>query len=208
MNNARHSVFVIDDDAAVRDSLLYLLRGEGVRARGFASGADFFANLPEDRSACVVTDMRMPGMDGGEVVRRLGELTDRAWPVIVITGHADVPMAVQLMKAGVIDFIEKPFDPTRMIETVKGALDQLDDLSARQERRLEVDRKLSTLTPRERQVFDALIEGRSNKEIALALSISPRTVEIFRSKVMDKMQADSLSALVRMGLSATRAAGA
>jgi len=203
MNNVRHSVFVIDDDAAVRDALLHLLRSEGVRARGFASGADFFANLPEDRSACVVTDIRMPGMDGGEVVRRLSELTDRAWPVIVFTGHADVPMAVQLMKAGVIDFIEKPFDPIRMIETVKGALERLDDLSARQEERLEVDRRMGLLTPRERQVFDALIEGRSNKEIALLLSISPRTVEIFRSKVMDKMQADSLSALVRMGLSAS-----
>lgn len=208
MTQVRHSVFVIDDDAAVRDSLLHLLRGEGVRARGFASGADFFANLPEDRSACVITDIRMPGMDGGEVVRRLALLNDRTWPVIVFTGHADVPMAVQLMKAGVIDFIEKPFDPSRMIETVKGALDQLDDLSARHELRLEVDRKLALLTPRERQVFDALIEGKSNKEIAQLLSISPRTVEIFRSKVMDKMQADSLSALVRMGLSASPDAGA
>lgn len=208
MSNIRHSVFVIDDDAAVRDSLLHLLRSEGVRARGFASGADFFANLPEDRSACVITDIRMPGMDGSEVVRRLAALTDRAWPVIVFTGHADVPMAVQLMKAGVIDFIEKPFDPIRMIETVKGTLDSLDDLSAQQDRRLEVDRKLGLLTPRERQVFSALIEGRSNKEIALLLEISPRTVEIFRSKVMDKMQADSLSALVRMGMSASPTSGA
>lgn len=208
MSNIRHSVFVIDDDAAVRDSLLHLLRSEGVRARGFASGADFFANLPEDRSACVITDIRMPGMDGGEVVRRLSQMTDRTWPVIVFTGHADVPMAVQLMKAGVIDFIEKPFEPSRMIETVKGTLDRLDDISARQALRLEVTRKLGLLTPRERQVFDALIDGRSNKEIALLLSISPRTVEIFRSKVMDKMQADSLSALVRMGLSATSDAAA
>lgn len=205
MSNIQHSVFVIDDDAAVRDSLLHLLRSEGIRARSFASGADFFANLPEDRSACVITDIRMPGMDGGEVVRRLGELNNRTWPVIVITGHADVPMAVQLMKAGVIDFIEKPFDPTRMIETVKGALDSLDDLSARQEKRMEVERRVALLTPRERQVFAALIEGRSNKEIALLLEISPRTVEIFRSKVMDKMKAESLSALVRMGLSASPA---
>ncbi|WP_420479697.1 response regulator transcription factor [Brevundimonas sp. FT23028] len=200
MTAIRHSVFIIDDDAAVRDSLLYLLRSEGVRARGFASGADFFTNLPEDRSACVITDIRMPGMEGGEVVRRLAEFKDRAWPVIVFTGHADVAMAVQLMKAGVIDFIEKPFEPARMLETVKGALDQLDDLAARQDMRLEVERKTATLTPRERQVFDALIEGRSNKEIAQLLSISPRTVEIFRSKVMEKMQADSLSALVKMGL--------
>ncbi|GAA0640854.1 response regulator FixJ [Brevundimonas lenta] len=198
----RHSVFIIDDDAAVRDSLLQLLRGEGFRARGFASAADFLANPPEDRSACIISDMRMPGVDGAELVRRVSAMPDRNWPVIVITGHADVPMAVQLMKAGIIDFIEKPFDPIRMLETVRGALERLNDISARNEQRLEVDRRLALLTPRERQVFDALIEGRSNKEIALELAISPRTVEIFRSKVMDKMQADSLSALVRMGLSA------
>jgi two-component system response regulator FixJ len=201
----QHSVFIIDDDAAVRDSLLRLLRGEGLRARGFASAADFLANLPEDRSACIVSDMRMPGVDGAELVRRLADLPERNWPVIVITGHADVPMAVQLMKAGIIDFIEKPFDPVRILETVRGALDRLDDMTARNELRLAVDRRVSQLTPRERQVFDALIEGRSNKEIAMELSISPRTVEIFRSKVMDKMQADSLSALVRMGLSVTPA---
>lgn len=103
-----HSVFIIDDDAAVRDSLLILLRGEGIRARGFASGVDFFKTLPEDATACVITDMRMPDMEGDEVVRRLAQLRGAAWPVIVITGHADVPMAVQLMKAGIVDFIEKP----------------------------------------------------------------------------------------------------
>ena len=123
MTAVRHSVFVIDDDAAVRDSLLHLLRSEGIRARGFASGGDFFANLPEDRSACVVTDMRMPGMDGSEVVRRLNQFSDRAWPVIVFTGHADVPMAVQLMKAGVIDFIEKPFKSDRLVVVVERALE-------------------------------------------------------------------------------------
>lgn len=198
-----HTVFIIEDDAPVRDSLLHLLRGEGVRARGFASGADFFAQLPEETAACVITDIRMPGMDGVEVVRRVADLPDRSWPIIVITGHADVPTAVQLMKAGIVDFIEKPFEPSRMLEVVKGCLDRLADTAARREAALEVDRRLALLTPRERQVFDALIEGRSNKEIALQLEISPRTVEIFRSKVMGKMQADSLSVLVRMGLSAS-----
>lgn len=198
-----HTVFIIEDDAPVRDSLLHLLRGEGVRARGFASGADFFAQLPEETAACVITDIRMPGMDGVEVVRRVADLPDRSWPIVVITGHADVPTAVQLMKAGIVDFIEKPFEPSRMLEVVKGCLDRLADTAARREAALEVDRRLALLTPRERQVFDALIEGRSNKEIALQLEISPRTVEIFRSKVMGKMQADSLSVLVRMGLSAS-----
>ncbi|AYG95071.1 response regulator [Brevundimonas naejangsanensis] len=195
-----HSVFVIDDDSAVRDSLLRVLRGRGVRARGFASGSEFFAGLPEDPAACVITDVRMPGMDGAEVVRRLAELRGEAWPVIVITGHADVPMAVQMMKAGIVDFIEKPFDPVRLVEVVRGCLARLSDLDARQQARQAARLRLGRLTPRERQVFDALVAGASNKEIALELKISPRTVEVFRAKVMAKMEADSLSALVRMGL--------
>ncbi|MBK1969905.1 response regulator [Brevundimonas sp. 3P9-tot-E] len=194
------SVFVIDDDPAVRDSLLTLLRADGVRARGFAGGIDFFAALPEDAAACVVTDVRMPGMDGAEVVRRLIELRGNAWPVIVITGHADVTMAVQMMKTGIVDFIEKPFDPERLIEAVRACLNRLDDLDVRQQARQSAQMRLGRLTPRERQVFDALIAGLSNKEIALNLKISPRTVEVFRAKVMAKMEADSLSALVRMGL--------
>lgn len=195
-----HSVFIIDDDPAVRDSLLTLLRSEGIRARGFSSGVDFFAALPEDATACVITDVRMPDMDGAEVVRRLASLRGNAWPVIVITGHADVPMVVQMMKAGIVDFIEKPFDPPRLIETVRGCLTRLNDLNQAQGARAAIQVRLARLTPRERQVFDALIQGASNKEIALALDISPRTVEVFRAKVMAKMEADSLSALVRMGL--------
>jgi len=194
------SVFVIDDDPAVRDSLLTLLRADGVRARGFAGGVDFFPSLPEDAAACLGTDRRMPGMDGAEVVRRLIELRGNAWPVIVITGHADVTMAVQMMKTGIVDFIEKPFDPERLIEAVRACLNRLDDLDVRQQARQSAQMRLGRLTPRERQVFDALIAGLSNKEIALNLKISPRTVEVFRAKVMAKMEADSLSALVRMGL--------
>ncbi|MGO4410690.1 MULTISPECIES: response regulator transcription factor [unclassified Brevundimonas] len=196
----QHSVFIIDDDAAVRDSLLVLLRSENIRARGFASGADFFAALPDDATACVITDMRMPDMDGVEVVRRITRERGTAWPVIVITGHADVPMVVQMMKAGIVDFIEKPFDPQRLIETVRGCLARLSDLRQSHDARAATLVRLARLTPRERQVFDALIQGASNKEIALALDISPRTVEVFRAKVMTKMEADSLSALVRMGL--------
>ena len=195
-----HSVFIIDDDAAVRDSLLLLLRGEGIRARGFASAVDFFAALPEDATACVITDVRMPDIEGDEVVRRLSRLRGHAWPVIVITGHADVPMAVQMMKAGIVDFIEKPFDPTRLIETVRGCLSRLNDVEHEQAARAAAAQRLTRLTPRERQVFDALVKGHSNKAIALELDISPRTVEVFRAKVMAKMEADSLSALVRAGM--------
>ncbi|SFS86503.1 response regulator transcription factor [Brevundimonas viscosa] len=198
--NTDASVFVIDDDPAVRDSLVMVLRGEGIRARAFASGSDFMDHLPDDRLACVITDVRMPGMDGSEVVRRLAALQDREWPMIVITGHADVPTAVQMMKSGIVDFIEKPVDPARLVETVKGVLGRIGKLSLQREQRLTALARLEALTPRERQVFDALVEGLSNKEIARELDISPRTVEIFRARVMDKMAADSLSSLVRMAL--------
>lgn len=194
------SVFVIDDDFAVRDSLVLLLRAEGMRARGFANGAEFFANLPTDPVACVVTDLRMPGIDGIEVVNRLAELHGDAWPVVVITGHGDISSAVALMKAGVTDFIEKPFEPHRLIETLKGCLNRVHSVGERMQTRASIDRRLAQLTARERQVFDQLADGLSNKEIAANLEISPRTVEIFRAKVMSKMEAPNLSALVRMSL--------
>lgn len=197
---SQHSVFIIDDDLAVRDSLLTVLRAAGIRARGFSSGIDFFDNLPQDATACVITDMRMPGMEGDELVRRLASLRGPAWPVIVITGHADVPMAVQLMKAGIIDFIEKPFDPAKLIEVVQACLARLSVLDEEQSARSAVQERLARLTPREHQVFKALVQGASNKQIALDLEISPRTVEVFRAKVMSKMEADSLPALVRAGL--------
>lgn len=197
-----HSVFIVDDDPAMRDSLVLMLRGAGFRARAFASADDFLANLPTDKSACVVSDVRMPGVEGPELVRRLKTLRGDRWPVIVITGHADVPLAVQLMKAGVVDFIEKPFDPEQILDCVGRCIASLSSLEADRTARDEARSRLATLTTRERQVFDALIDGCSNKEIALRLEISPRTVEIFRAKVMTKMQASNLSTLVRMGMRA------
>lgn len=194
------SVFIIEDDFAVRDSLIHLLRAEGLRARGFASGEDFFANLPTDAVACVVTDLRMPGMDGIEVVNRIAELHGEAWPIVILTGHGNVSSAVTLMKAGVTDFIEKPFEPHRLIETLKGCLNRIRQVDERLKTRANIDRRLGQLTARERQVFDQLAQGLSNKEIAANLEISPRTVEIFRAKVMTKMEAPNLSALVRMSL--------
>lgn len=194
------TVLIAEDDDAVRDALLVLLRSEGIRARAFASGAELLANLPEAEAACVITDVRMPDMDGTEVVRRLSAMKGASWPVIVITGHADVPLAVQMMKAGVIDFIEKPFDPCRLLEAVRGCLGHLSESRNERLTRMEIQERIALLSLREHQVFRALIEGRSNKEIAAELAISPRTVEIFRAKVMSKMQAGSLSALVRMGL--------
>ena len=205
---SEHSVFVIDDDEDVRDALVCLLRAEGIRARAFSSGVQFFDNLPDVPSACVVTDVRMPGMDGAEVVRRLTELKGHAWPVIVITGHGEVPLAVQMMKAGVVDYIEKPFEPNRLIEVVRGSFAHLDDVLVQEAEADQAARRLARLTPREREVFQALVEGRTNKHIANEMQISPRTVEIFRAKVMDKMEADTLSALIRTGLKATSGRGA
>lgn len=195
------SVFVIDDDFAVRDSLVLLFRKEGMRARGFSSGAEFFQQAPNDPVAVVVTDLRMAEMDGAEVVRRLADLRGNAWPVVVMTAHAAVPLAVELMKAGIVDFIEKPFDPNRLVETVKGCLHRLQGVVAQRERLATITMCLQRLTPPERQVFDALIEGQSNKQMATNLSISPRTVEVFRANVMSKMRADGLSELVQMALS-------
>jgi len=197
-----HSVFIIDDDPAMRDALVLMLRGAGYRARSFVSADDFLGNLPEDRSACVITDVRMPGLQGSELVGRLKSLRGETWPVIVITGHGEVTLAVQLMKAGVVDFVEKPFDPQRMLDAVSSCLASLTSLEAERIAREDAKARLDTLTPRERQVFDALIDGCSNKEIAQRLEISPRTVEIFRAKVMTKMQVANLSTLVRIGMRA------
>ncbi|WP_404416743.1 response regulator transcription factor [Brevundimonas vesicularis] len=197
-----HSVFIIDDDPFMRDALVLMLRGAGFRARSFVSADDFLVNLPADKSACVITDVRMPGLQGSELIGRLKSLRGDTWPVIVITGHGEVALAVQLMKAGVVDFVEKPFDPQRILDAVSSCLASLTSLEAERIAREDARARLDTLTPRERQVFDALIDGCSNKEIAQRLEISPRTVEIFRAKVMTKMQAANLSTLVRIGMRA------
>jgi two-component system response regulator FixJ len=195
-----HPVFVIDDDDAMRDSLVEMLRAEGLTARGFASGSDFLERLPDAESACVLTDVRMPGVSGVELVQRLLEVKGARWPIVVMTGHAEVTTAVALMKAGVVDFIEKPFEPQRLVEAVRGSLKLIEWRRSRAEAAAAVQQGLARLSPRERQVFDALVEGRSSKEIAANLSISPRTVEIFRSNVMHKMGAANLPALIRMSL--------
>jgi len=148
----------------------------------------------------VVTDLRMPGMDGLELVRRLKAM-GVGLPVILMTGHGDIPLAVEAMKAGVADFIEKPFDDERMLAAIRSALAQGDEGEARKLQRAELQARLDSLSGREREVLDGLVAGKANKVIALDLDISPRTVEIYRANLMTKMRADSLSALVRMALS-------
>jgi two-component system response regulator FixJ len=189
---------IIDDDDDARESLAFLLSTADVATKTYASAKAFLQVAPQARGV-VVTDIRMPEMDGLELIRRLGELGVDL-PVIVMTGHGDVPLAVEAMKAGVIDFIEKPYDDETMLKAIRGALTRLGEIDARDSERADIARRLKTLSPREREVLDRLIAGKPNKLIAFDLDISPRTVEIYRAHVMTKMQAQSLSELVRMAI--------
>ncbi|MEM7021520.1 MAG: response regulator FixJ [Pseudomonadota bacterium] len=198
---ANSIICIVDDDEAVRDSLEALFLAEGLPVAVFASARAFLEDRPSE-IGCVVTDVRMPDMSGLEL---LAALTRNAAPppVILITGHGDVPMAVRAMKLGAVDFIEKPFDANLLLARVRDAVrverDAADNESTT---RTEIEGRLATLTPREREVLEQLVIGLSNKAIGLELKISPRTVEIHRARVMDKMAAGSLSELVRLALAA------
>jgi two-component system, LuxR family, response regulator FixJ len=192
-------VHVIDDDEAVRQSLEFLLRTSGMTARTYDSASSFLSALPAIEGGCVITDVRMPDITGIELLKRLGEM-QIALPVIVITGHGDVPLAVEAMKYGAVDFLEKPYDDELLLGSVRAALDRAHQNAARDARRAEVEARLSALTNREREVLEGLVAGKPNKIIAFDLAISPRTVEIYRANVMTKMGAASLSDLVRMAL--------
>lgn len=192
-------VHVVDDDLAVRNSLRFLLKSAGLEAATYASGPELLSQARELRPGCIVTDVRMPEMNGIELVRRLKALEVRH-PVIVMTGHADVPLAVEAMRAGVVDFIEKPFDDEAFLGSVRAAMAQYASQGVEDAEAAAVRRRLESLSQRERQVLDGLVEGKANKVIAYDLDISPRTVEVYRANVMTKMQARSLSELVRMRL--------
>jgi two-component system response regulator FixJ len=195
------TVHLVDDDEAIRESLSFLLGTAGLEARPYDSAEAFLAALPAAGAGCVVTDVRMPGMNGLDLVRRLRELGS-SLPVVVMTGHGDIPLAVEAMKAGAVDFIEKPFGDETMIRAVRAAIGHGADATRRQAERAVIDARLESLSLRERQVLDALVGGQPNKIIAFELGISPRTVEVYRANVMTKMQAGSLSELVRMALTA------
>jgi two-component system response regulator FixJ len=192
-------VHVVDDDEAMRQSLEFLLRTANFQAQTYDSATAFLNALPAIKSGCVVTDVRMPGMSGIDLLRRLRELKV-AMPVIVITAHGDVPLAVEAMKGGAVDFLEKPFDDEVFLLTVRAALSAQASDNERQARRNAIHDRLATLSSREREVLQGLVAGNPNKTIAYDLGISPRTVEIYRANVMTKMQAGSLSDLVRMAL--------
>ena len=192
-------VHVIDDDEGLRESLAFLLRSAKLEVRSFDSAKAFLDVLPDAALGCVITDVRMPEMSGIELLRRLKELKIGV-PVIVITGHGDIALAVEAMKIGAADFFEKPFDDDLLVASVRAALQQQQDQTKRGVERAEIEHRIATLSPREKDVLTGLIEGRANKQIAFDLGISPRTVEIYRANLMNKMQANSLSDLVRMAL--------
>jgi two-component system response regulator FixJ len=200
-------IHVIDDDAALRDALRFLFESAGLPVRSYDSATAFIDAVGAGSSGCVLTDVRMPGFDGLALQRRLTELGIDL-PVIVMTGHADVPIAVQALKEGAFDFIEKPFDDGRLLDSVRGALE------AGRRRREEaagldaIAARLASLTPREREVLDGLVAGHPNKTIAYDLGTSPRTIEVHRARVMEKMRARSLAELMRMVLAVEGAARA
>ncbi len=198
-------VHIIDDDEAVRDSLAFLLENADLTVETYESAVQFLDRLAAARPGCIVTDVSMPEMTGLDLVTEL-KVRGVNIPVVVMTGHADVPLAVDAMKAGVIDFIEKPFSEEAILIAVRGALAlSREQVDRAMEHQLIVGR-LTSLSARERQVLDRLVTGQANKVVARELGISPRTVEIYRANVMTKMQATTLSALIRMALIADRPA--
>jgi two-component system response regulator FixJ len=196
-------VYVIDDDAAMRDSLDFLLGSAGLSVRLFDSAQIFLNELPDLAFGCVVTDIRMPGIDGIELLRQLNSgNSSRTLPVIVMTGHGDVPLAVEAMKLGALDFLEKPFEDERLIGMIETALSENESGAKGDAITADIAARVASLTQRERQVMQGLVTGQSNKVIAREYDISPRTVEVYRANVMTKMQASSLSELVRFAIRA------
>src|SRR5262245_8339288 len=193
------TVHVIDDDEAARHSLAFLLGTAKIAVKTYESATAFLDSITGVKSGCIITDVRMPGMSGIELLRKLKEL-GVALPVIVVTGHGDVPLAVEAMKIGAADFLEKPFDDEVMLQAVRSACNQQRSNDMHKAERAEIDSRLASLSNREREVLQGLVRGLANKQIAFDLGISPRTVEIYRANLMTKMQASSLSDLVRMAL--------
>jgi two-component system, LuxR family, response regulator FixJ len=192
-------VYVIDDDAAMRDSLNFLLDAAGFDATLFDTATKFLNVLPRLDFGCVISDVRMPGIDGIELLKRMKALKSRL-PIVIITGHGDVPLAVEAMKLGAVDFLEKPFEDDRLIAMIDAAIRQSEPAARDETVTRDLAARIASLSPRERQVMDGLIAGLSNKLIARDYDISPRTIEVYRANVMTKMQANSLSELVRLAM--------
>ncbi|MGB5830949.1 MAG: response regulator [Thiohalocapsa sp.] len=196
---AELTVFVVDDDQAMRGSLKWLIESVGIRVETFESAQAFLDGYYPGRAGCLLLDVRMPGMTGLELQTYLLRREMRI-PVIIITGHGDVSMAVKAMKVGAVDFIEKPFDDEELLISIRNALHYEEKQRDFRARRADIAARLAELTPREYEVMSMVTDGKSNKEIAAALGVSAKTVEVHRARVMDKMRADSLAELVRMAL--------
>jgi two-component system response regulator FixJ len=192
-------VYVIDDDAAMRDSLNFLLDSAGFEVTLFETAQQFLDALPALAFGCVISDVRMPGIDGIELLKRLRTLNS-GFPIVMMTGHGDVPLAVEAMKLGAMDFLEKPFEDERLIAMIEAALRVAEPAAKSDAVAQDIAARVASLSPRERQVMDGLIAGLSNKLIAREYDISPRTIEVYRANVMTKMQAGSLSELVRLAM--------
>ena len=199
--SSKVKVYVIDDDEAMRDSLNFLLDSAGLEVTLFETAQQFLDALPGLDFGCVVSDVRMPGIDGIELLRRM-KAAQSKFPILIMTGHGDVPLAVQAMKLGAIDFMEKPFDDDRLTGMIEAAIRQAEPAAKDDTVTQNIVARIATLSPRERQVMEGLIAGLSNKLIARDYDISPRTIEVYRANVMTKMQAGSLSELVRLAMRA------
>ena len=197
------TVFVVDDDEAVRTSLRLLLKSVGLPVETFASAQEFLDQFDPDRAGCLGLDIRMPGMSGLELQQHLND-RHSIMPIVFITGHGDVPMAVEAMQAGAVDFIQKPFRDQDLIDRINRALEKDREMRSELRERDEIRRRMSQLTPREREVLELVTQGKANKVIAGDLNVSQRTVEIHRARVMEKMGANSLAHLVRMVIEAHR----
>jgi len=192
-------VHIVDDDEAVRQLLAFLLSAAGIPVRLYDSATAFLNVVPEIQAGCLITDVRMPDMTGIELLRRLRtKLIDL--PAIVITGHGDIALAVEAMKAGAVDFIEKPFEEEAILGAVRSVAERAGRKGRQSEEGAALTAKLASLSERERQVLEGLVAGNANKTIAYDLGISPRTVEVYRANLMTKMQAKSLSELIRMAM--------
>ena len=195
------NVYVIDDDEAMRDSLNFLLDSSGFSVRLFETAQGFLDALPGLAFGCVVSDVRMPGLDGIELLKRM-KATQSPFPIVIMTGHGDVPLAVEAMKLGAVDFLEKPFEDDRLTTMIEAAIRQAAPAAKSEAIAQDIAARVASLSPRERQVMDGLVAGLSNKAIAREYDISPRTIEVYRANVMTKMQAGSLSELVRFAMRA------
>jgi FixJ family two-component response regulator len=195
--SAPGTVFVVDDDQAVRESLALLVQSVGIEAETFASAQAFLDAYRPDQRGCLITDIRMPGMSGLELQEQLCRDGVRI-PVIVLTGHGDVPAAVRALKGGAVDFVEKPFNPQALLDLVQQAIARDEEIRELADQEAVVAERMALLTPREHEVMTLVIAGKANKVIAIELVISERTVELHRGRIMKKMQARSLAELMRM----------